>query len=79
MTIEDAIKHIDEVVSNGSMCAECCNEHLQLKQWLLENIELKKQVTSLIDENIELKKENIELKKKEKERVIKVLMDEYRR
>ena len=72
MTIEDAIKHIDEVVSNGAMCAECCSEHLQLKQWLLENIELKKQVTSLVNENIGLKK-------KEKERVIKVLMDEYRR
>ena len=79
MTIEEAIKHIDEVVSNGAMCEECCKEHLQLKQWLLENIELKK-------ENIELKKqvtslvnENIELKKKEKERVIKVLMNEYRR
>ena len=93
MTIEEAIKHIDEVVSNGAMCEECCKEHLQLKQWLLENIELKKQVTSLVNENTELKKqvtslvnestelkkENIGLKKKEKERVIKVLMDEYRR
>ena len=72
MTIEQAIRHIDESIANGAMCAECCKEHLQLKQWLLENIELKK-------ENTELKKENIELKKKEKERVIKVLMDEYRR
>ena len=51
-----------------------------------ENTELKKQVTSLVNENTELKKqvtslvnENIGLKKKEKERVIKVLMDEYRR
>ena len=79
MTIEEAIKHIDEVVSNGAMCEECCKEHLQLKQWLLENTELKKQVTSLVNENTELKKENIGLKKKEKERVIKVLMDEYRR
>ena len=86
MTIKQAIEHIDEVISNGAMCEECCKEHLQLKQWLLENIELKKQVTSLVNENIELKKqvtslvnENIELKKKEKERVIKVLMDEYRR
>ena len=72
MTIKQAIEHIDEVISNGAMCEECCKEHLQLKQWLLENIELKKQVTSLVNENIELKK-------KEKERVIKVLMDEYRR
>ena len=79
MTIEQAIKHIDEVVSNGAMCEECCKEHLQLKQWLLENTELKKQVTSLVNESTELKKENIGLKKKEKERVIKVLMDEYRR
>ena len=44
------------------------------------------EVTSLVNENIELKKENTELKKqvtmfqkKEKEQVIKVLMDEYRR
>ena len=44
MTIEEAIKHIDEVVSNGAMCERCCEEHLQLKQWLLENIELKMQV-----------------------------------
>lgn len=29
---------------------ECCNEHLQLKQWLLENIELKKLNVSLVDE-----------------------------
>ena len=72
MTIEDAIRHIDEVVSNGAMCKECCKEHLQLKQWLLENIELKK-------ENTELKVQLAKLKKKEKERVIKVLMDEYRR
>ena len=72
MTIKQAIEHIDEVISNGAMCEECCKEHLQLKQWLLENIELKK-------ENTELKKENIELKKKEKERVVKVLMDEYKR
>ena len=50
MTIEEAIKHIDEVVSNGAMCEECCNEHLQLKQWLLENIELKKLNVSLVDE-----------------------------
>ena len=72
MTIEQAIRHIDESIANGAMCEECCKEHLQLKQWLLENIELKK-------ENIELKKENIELKKKEREQVAKVLMDEYRR
>ena len=49
MTIEEAIKHIDEVVSNGAMCEECCNEHLQLKQWLLENIELKKLNASLVN------------------------------
>lgn len=50
MTIEEAIKHIDEVVSNGAMCEECNKEHLQLKQWLLENIELKKLNASLVDE-----------------------------
>ena len=72
MTIEQAIRHIDESIANGAMCEECCKEHLQLKQWLLENIELKK-------ENTELKVQLAKLKKKEKERVIKVLMDEYKR
>lgn len=72
MTIEQAIRHIDESIANGAMCEECCKEHLQLKQWLLENIELKK-------ENTELKKQIVMFQKKERERVIKVLMDEYRR
>lgn len=72
MTIEEAIKHIDEVVSNGAMCEECCKEHLQLKQWLLENIELKK-------ENTKLKIQVAMFQKKEKELIAKVLMDEYRR
>ena len=72
MTIEQAIRHIDESIANGAMCEECCKEHLQLKQWLLENIELKK-------EHTELKVQLAKLQKKEKERVIKVLMDEYRR
>lgn len=72
MTIEQAIRHIDESIANGAMCEECCKEHLQLKQWLLENIELKK-------ENTELKKQVIMFQKKEKEQAAKVLMDEYRR
>ena len=72
MTIEQAIRHIDESIANGAMCEECCKEHLQLKQWLLENIELKK-------ENTELKKQIVMFQKKEKEQVAKVLMDEYRR
>ena len=72
MTIEQAIRHIDESIANGAMCEECCKEHLQLKQWLLENIELKK-------ENTELKKQLVKLQKKEREQVAKVLMDEYRR
>ena len=72
MTIEQAIRHIDESIANGAMCEECCKEHLQLKQWLLENIELKK-------ENMELKVQLAKLQKKEREQVIKVLMDEYRR
>lgn len=72
MTIEDAIKHIDEVVSNGAMCEECCKEHLQLKQWLLENIELKK-------ENTKLKIQVAMLQKKEREQVAKILMEEYKR
>ena len=72
MTIEQAIRHIDESIANGVMCEECCKEHLQLKQWLLENIELKK-------ENTELKKQIVMFQKKEKEQVAKVLMDEYRR
>ena len=72
MTIEQAIRHIDESIANGAMCEECCKEHLQLKQWLLENIELKK-------ENTELKVQLVKLQKKEREQVAKVLMDEYRR
>ena len=72
MTIEQAIRHIDESIANGAMCEECCKEHLQLKQWLLENIELKK-------EHTELKVQLAKLQKKEKEQVAKVLMDEYRR
>ena len=72
MTIEQAIRHIDESIANGAMCEECCKEHLQLKQWLLENIELKK-------ENTELKKQIVMFQKKEREQVAKVLMDEYRR
>ena len=72
MTIEQAIRHIDESIANGAMCEECCKEHLQLKQWLLENIELKK-------ENAELKVQLAKLQKKEREQVAKVLMDEYRR
>ena len=72
MTIEQAIRHIDESIANGAMCEECCKEHLQLKQWLLENIELKK-------ENTELKVQLAKLQKKEREQVAKVLMDEYRR
>ena len=72
MTIEQAIRHIDESIANGAMCEECCKEHLQLKQWLLENIELKK-------ENTKLKVQLAKLQKKEKEQIAKVLMDEYRR
>lgn len=79
MSIEEAIKHIDEVVSNGAMCEECNKEHLQLKQWLLENIELKKQVASLVDENTELKVQVAMFQKKEREQVTEILMDEYRR
>ena len=29
MTVEEANKHIDDVVSNGVMCEECCREHLR--------------------------------------------------
>lgn len=31
MTIEEAIKHIDEVVSNGAMCEECCMVFIRKK------------------------------------------------
>ena len=72
MTIEQAIRHIDESIANGAMCEECCKEHLHLKQCLLENIELKK-------ENTDLRVQLAKLQKKEKEQVAKVLMDEYRR
>ena len=29
MTIEQAIRHIDESIANGAMCEECCKEHLR--------------------------------------------------
>lgn len=77
MTIEEAIKHIDEVVSNGAMREECNKEHLQLKQWLLENIELKKEIEELINENTELKVQLAMFQKKEREQVTKILIDEY--
>lgn len=35
MTLEEAIKHIDEVLES-SACERCKREHLQLKEWLLE-------------------------------------------
>ena len=35
MTLQEAINHIDEVI-NHTECEECKNQHIQLKQWLIE-------------------------------------------
>lgn len=39
MTLEEAIQHLDEVLSDKDRwegCTECMNEHKQLKEWLIE-------------------------------------------
>ena len=40
MTLEEAIKHCDEVSSN--LCDACGAEHRQLAEWLRELVELRK-------------------------------------
>lgn len=35
MTLQEAINHIDEVI-NHTECEACKNQHIQLKQWLIE-------------------------------------------
>lgn len=35
-TLNEAIKHCEEVARNNSDCKECCEEHLQLATWLKE-------------------------------------------
>lgn len=35
MSLEEAIKHLDDVIKNME-CSECKNEHIQLREWLLE-------------------------------------------
>ncbi|MCQ2300605.1 MAG: hypothetical protein MJZ81_10835 [Bacteroidales bacterium] len=41
MTIEEAIKHADEVARNG--CSNCSQEHRQLADWLRELVKLRKE------------------------------------
>ena len=38
MTIDDAIKHCDEVIAEQQSCNNlgCANDHIQLKSWLIE-------------------------------------------
>lgn len=36
MTLEEAIKHCDEVASNNETCEECVADHEQLKTWLID-------------------------------------------
>lgn len=38
MELQEAIEHIDEVIEDIS-CENCKNEHLQLKEWLIELLE----------------------------------------
>lgn len=41
MTIEDAIKHAEEVANNS--CSDCSDEHRQLADWLRELVKLRKE------------------------------------
>lgn len=43
MTIEDAIKHAEEVANNS--CADCSKEHRQLADWLRELVRLRSEKT----------------------------------
>lgn len=45
MTIEEAIKHAEEVAN--SLCTECGEEHRQLAEWLKELKEYKKRYGDL--------------------------------
>jgi hypothetical protein len=38
MTLDEAIKHCEEVISEQKSCnmMDCANEHIQLRDWLLE-------------------------------------------
>ena len=40
MTLEDAIKHLEEVIPTME-CSPCKNEHIQLLEWLKELKELR--------------------------------------
>ena len=40
MTLDEAIKHCDEVIEKEN-CSKCAKEHEQLKEWLEELKELK--------------------------------------
>lgn len=48
MTIEDAIKHCEEVAAGATeqgKCPECAADHKQLAEWLIELIALRAQQT----------------------------------
>lgn len=36
MTLDDAIKHAQEVANSSGVCDECKKEHQQLVEWLKE-------------------------------------------
>ena len=42
MTLEEAIKHCEDVISDGK-CDSCVNEHRQLMEWLKELEERRQQ------------------------------------
>lgn len=49
MTIEDAIKHCEEVAAGATeqgKCPECAADHKQLAEWLIELIALRAQQTT---------------------------------
>lgn len=44
MNLDEAIKHCEEVALSKEICSKCSEQHLQLKEWLIELKELRKQM-----------------------------------
>lgn len=49
MTLDEAIKHCEEVAMSNETCSECSKQHAQLKEWLIELRELRKMQTNSIE------------------------------
>ncbi|MDO5773231.1 MAG: hypothetical protein Q4P16_02830 [Spirochaetales bacterium] len=51
MTLDEAIKHLDETLANKKdwSCEKCKDEHIQLRKWLAELRSLKGKYNALAD------------------------------